>query len=292
MANNEIVEHLQYHGQAGESGCLNVHAADGNYATIFLLEGEVVYAQTADDFGVSAFFIALGWEDASTAWEPGKQPPRLICREPFDSLLFQYAQLEDNAQTDPDSIRSLYGEVTAGNDVKLLDLNHYAISFEVLNTDFKGFIFYLEKAESLIGRMEDCDVILPDASISSHHCKLQQDRNHIRVLDLGSTNGTRINGQLIDEGILQVGDEFQIGAVLITMHVKLKRKLDQDALSRLESQATGKTAYPSGTATSKLDPKKLRHTTDKIQGPITWKNLSTEQKKGRQSLFSGLFKKK
>jgi len=291
MANTEIAEHLQYHGQSGESGCLSVTGSDGSYASIYLLEGEVVYVETAEDFGLTAFFIAMNWDEASTNWEAGKQPPRLIMREPFDSLLFQYAQLEDSGQTDPQVIRDMYGDSPGISEVKLLDLSQYAISFETLNSPFKGFTFFLEKPESLVGRMEDCDVILPDASISSHHCKLLQDRNHIRVVDLGSTNGTRINGELINEGMLQVGDEFQVGAVLITMHVKLKRKLDQNALQQLENQANKKVGY-APTSTTKLDPKKLRRTTDRVQGPITWKNLSTPESKKDKSLFSGLFKKK
>lgn len=291
MANTEIAEHLQYHGQAGESGCLTVTAANGSCASLFLLDGEVVYVETAEDFGLTAFFIAMTWDEASSSWEAGKQPPRLIMREPFDSLLYQFAQLEDSGQTDPQVIREMFGDSTGISEIKLLDLSQYAISFETLNSPFKGFIFFLEKPESLIGRMEDCDVILPDASISSHHCKLLQDRNHIRVVDLGSTNGTRINGELINEGMLQVGDELQVGAVLITMHVKLKRNLDQNALKQLESQASKKAAF-APTSTMKLDPKKLRRTTDRVQGPITWKNLSTPEGKKDKSLFSGLFKKK
>jgi hypothetical protein len=89
-----------------------------------------------------------------------------------------------------------------------------------------------------------------------------------------------------------VGDEFQVGAVLVTMHVKLKRKLDQKALQHLDSQAASKKAY-APQATTKLDPKKLRRTTDRVKGPITWKNLSSaDQKQDNKSLFGNLFKKK
>ncbi|MGF1677575.1 MAG: FHA domain-containing protein [Candidatus Methylacidiphilales bacterium] len=293
MANQEIPEHLQYHGQAGESGCLNIRTADGRYAGVYLLDGEVVYAETSEDYGVTALFIAMTWDEAHTSWEPAKQPPRLIMREPFDSLLFQFAQIEDAGQTDLESIREMFGDTQASKQVKLLDLNLYAVSFEVLNSPFKGFLFFLEKNESLIGRMEDCDIILPDASISSHHCKIIQESHHIRIADLGSTNGTRINGKLINDAILQVGDELQVGAVLVTMHVKLKRNLNTEALKQLENQASATKGF-APQATTKLDPKKLRRTTDKVQGPITWRNLSSSDPKlePKSSLFGSLFKKK
>ncbi|MEM6886420.1 MAG: DUF4388 domain-containing protein, partial [Verrucomicrobiota bacterium] len=83
MAQSEIPEYLQNHGQAGETGCLSVTTALGEYASIYLLEGEVVYAETAEDFGVTALFIAMGWDAADVSWEEDKQPPRLIMREPF-----------------------------------------------------------------------------------------------------------------------------------------------------------------------------------------------------------------
>jgi hypothetical protein len=45
-------------------------------------------------------------------------------------------------------------------------------------------------------------------------------------------------------------------------------------------------------STSKLDPKKLTRPTAKISGPITWKNLSSEDQDEKQSLFSKVFGKK
>jgi len=294
MANSEIPEQLQVHGQSGETGCLSVTSSQGEYASIYLLDGDVVYAETGEDSGIVALFIAIGWDSSTVVWEAEKHPPRLIMREAFDALLFQYAQLEDAGTTEPDAIRSSLGDQSGdSSEVKLLDLSQYEVSFEVLNTPFKGFTFHLEKRESLIGRLEDCDIILPDASLSSHHCKIIKEANRIRVIDLGSTNGTRINDHIITEQTLQVGDEFQIGAVLVTMHVKLKRKLNQQTLNTLQSQASAKrSAVPA--ATTKLDPKKLRSATSRVQGPITWKNLSntTNNKPKNKSLFGGLFKKK
>lgn len=297
MASSEIPEYLQNHGQAGETGCLSVITLADEYASIYLLDGEVVYAETAEDYGVTALFISMTWEGAQISWEADKQPPRLIMREPFDGLLFQYAQLEDAGITDAGAIRNTLGDsigdTQSNSEDKLLDLSQYAISFEVLNTPFKGFSFYLEKKESLVGRLEDCDIILPDASLSSHHCKIIKEANRIRVVDLGSTNGTRINGQIITEKNLQVGDEFQVGAVLVTMHVKLKRNLDPQTLQNLQQQATSKKAI-NPSSTRKLDPKKISRSTDRVKGPITWKNLSTgaaSQPKNK-SLFGGLFKNK
>lgn len=289
MDDANLVELLQMHGQMHETGALEVISGD-QVANIYLFDGEVVYAESGYDLGLAAFFIPMTWGGAQVHWHAGKTPPKVMFRHPYDSLIFQYAQMEDAGEANESAIRDAFqtgDEVPPSQQVRMLDLNNYVISFEVRNSSFKGFIFYLEKGVSLVGRLEDCDVILPDGSVSSHHCRLIQDSNCIRVVDLGSTNGTRINGELISEGLLQVGDSFQIGAVELSLNVKLKRKLDQSA-----APSSSGSHPKSPLSTRKLDPKKLRKPTSKISGPITWKNLSAVEKDEKQSLFSKVFGKK
>lgn len=292
MDETKLLDLLQYHGQMHETGALSVSTIDES-ALIYLFDGEVVYAECGADLGLAAVFIPMTWDQPQSQWLPGKTPPRVLFRHPYDALIYQYAQMEDAGEATPDAIRAAFdtSEVSPSQHVKMLDLNNYVVSFKVLNSAFKGFIFYLDKGVSLVGRLEDCDIILPDASVSSHHCRLIQDPSCIQVVDLGSTNGTRINGELVTEGLLQVGDSFQIGAVELSMDVKLKRKINQDLApaSSIESSLKGRGRSPD---TIKLDPKKFIRPTAKISGPITWKNLSGETQEDRKSLFSGIFGKK
>jgi pSer/pThr/pTyr-binding forkhead associated (FHA) protein len=70
----------------------------------------------------------------------------------------------------------------------------------------------------LIGRNPECDVQIRSTKVSRKHCCLAEvDPDStgmigLSVRDLDSTNGTRINGQVISEGRLQEGDELTIGA--------------------------------------------------------------------------------
>lgn len=68
----------------------------------------------------------------------------------------------------------------------------------------------------LIGRHPECDVQIRSSKVSRKHCCLAEvDDNGnpaLCVRDLDSTNGTRINGTLVDEGRLQANDELTIGA--------------------------------------------------------------------------------
>jgi hypothetical protein len=215
---------------------------ESDSALIYMMDGEVIHAESSGQKGLISLYRAMRWDDVTITWDEGVIPPVVQVRHPVDALLFQYAQLEDTQQTDDVSLQKLFGEAEMDpDDIRLMDLGQYQISFEVQNTAFRGFLFFLEKAVSLVGRGEDCDIILPDASVSSHHCKIMLEKHCIRVVDLGSTNGTRINNQIIAERILQPGDAFQIGSVMVAMNLKLRRNLDAQkvAMTTKPNQAEG-----------------------------------------------------
>ena len=68
----------------------------------------------------------------------------------------------------------------------------------------------------LIGRHPECDVQIRSSKVSRKHCALAEvdveGQSSLCVRDLDSTNGTRINGDVISEGRLNADDELTIGA--------------------------------------------------------------------------------
>jgi hypothetical protein len=62
-----------------------------------------------------------------------------------------------------------------------------------------------------IGRAAECEVSLRDARVSRQHARLQARDGHLVLTDLGSTNGTRVNGQRISEVVLGAGDRILVG---------------------------------------------------------------------------------
>ena len=69
--------------------------------------------------------------------------------------------------------------------------------------------------EISIGRTPDADIFIDDDGVSRRHAKLVQTVEGIRLVDLGSTNGTFNNGQKVDSLVLQDGDRIQIGSTTI-----------------------------------------------------------------------------
>lgn len=63
-----------------------------------------------------------------------------------------------------------------------------------------------------IGRNDDCEVVLPDRQVSRYHARVTWVHDHYEIEDLGSKNGTHVNGRLAESSTaLADGDEFQIG---------------------------------------------------------------------------------
>ena len=96
----------------------------------------------------------------------------------------------------------------------------------VLSEGFAGRSYELKVDKTTIGRVDDNTFPITEPSVSSHHCEVLLRGNEVFVKDLGSTNGTFINGQKITEGVLKPGQILRLGQIEV----------------RLESDTPGSTA--------------------------------------------------
>ncbi len=69
-------------------------------------------------------------------------------------------------------------------------------------------------AESLIGRDDECLVVLDDESVSRHHAKIVFRDRQPTIVDLSGSIGTSLNGKRIGTALLRDGDQIQIGVSL------------------------------------------------------------------------------
>lgn len=68
----------------------------------------------------------------------------------------------------------------------------------------------LIRPRMLVGRREGCDIVLEFGNVSSRHCELSLIDGYWQVNDLGSSNGTKVNGSRITEQRLTPGDTLSI----------------------------------------------------------------------------------
>ena len=85
----------------------------------------------------------------------------------------------------------------------------------ILSEIMRGKSFELNKDVFTIGRTEDNDICIPDGTLSSKHAELIKEGELYKVIDKGSTNGTRINGERITEANLRSSDILQVGGIEI-----------------------------------------------------------------------------
>ncbi len=74
-----------------------------------------------------------------------------------------------------------------------------------------GKRIFIDQPVLLVGRDDECDLVIPDRQVSRRHASIHVEEDHYVLQDLNSKNGTFLNGQLISEPqTLHDGDEIQI----------------------------------------------------------------------------------
>lgn len=71
----------------------------------------------------------------------------------------------------------------------------------------------------LVGRREECDLRLDHKSVSKMHCVIVKTDGLLLLRDLGSTNGTRVNGQRIRRAALLPNDQLSIASCKFKVHL-------------------------------------------------------------------------
>jgi pSer/pThr/pTyr-binding forkhead associated (FHA) protein len=100
---------------------------------------------------------------------------------------------------------------------------HYLEVLDTLQNNLIGNKYYLTKTETSIGReIENDIVILNDDYISRKHARLKKTGDGFEIEDLGSRNGTFVNGSRIQQQRVNLGDEIWLGP-----HTCLKLKVEK-----------------------------------------------------------------
>jgi len=74
-----------------------------------------------------------------------------------------------------------------------------------------GLTYVLGPGNTIAGRGADCAIFLPDITVSREHARFSVDATGLSMSDLGSTNGTYVNGMRHAAGMLAEGDLMMIG---------------------------------------------------------------------------------
>lgn len=121
------------------------------------------------------------------------------------------------------------------------------LELEITSGEMSGKRFEVPQTGLRLGRSSLNDIHAPDEALSRNHCLFEQEgETGITLIDLGSSNGTAVNGELIGADVrsLKAGDVIEVGSFRIEV------KGEESAAAPAKPAAPEKTATPGKTATS------------------------------------------
>ncbi len=167
---------------------LGEHARRERYA---LLTAPDVLVTTDADLAVGEFGIATRLV-APDGGEPelAEAPPELPVGEPGQTMIYRAPAPVDDAPPPP-------------------------AEPEVVTLTVDGRKQEVTAPRLVLGRSRACDVYVADLNVSRRHAELQQEGATYWIVDLGSTNGTAVNGKRIERERLRDGDRITLGSTEI-----------------------------------------------------------------------------
>jgi hypothetical protein len=159
-------------------------------------------------------------------------------------------------------------------------MTQFALRF--ISGKYQGGEFPLRmEREIVIGRSSDLDMVLVEDMVSRKHAKIATAANQIVIQDLGSTNGTFVNGEKVKKVRLKEGDRILIGTSiikLVAVSADSGQPSEAEARARLESNAQRRSAQSGQTQ------RPMSGTIEEIPLPDLLQLLSTSRKSGVLSI--------
>lgn len=123
---------------------------------------------------------------------------------------------------------------------------------------YRGVRFPLRLGETILGRSPYCTVVIPDGEVSRTHATVRLTAGGPEIQDLNSSNGTRVNGECIDEPcLLKEGDLVGIGAAqleVVTTTPESFSDTNRVSIEPLDSDAEDRSTLTNMQAVEKAKP--------------------------------------
>lgn len=221
-----VADILQERAHAGKTGRVLFNGPQQQVGEISLLQGRILHAKIGDHRGESALYCILKWGACQWKWLDGETTPETSIFQPVETLLMNFAFVSELSEQELKfhfAAESLAACATG-----------HSLNIVVRGGEISGFRVALDQRCLMIGRDSFlCNFVISDASISSRHGMLIRNGNAVRYEDLGSTNGSWKDGELVTEVDLKVGDVINLASVSIILvdfgeidHPREKTNLD------------------------------------------------------------------
>jgi hypothetical protein len=220
-----ITDILQNRSHSGHTGRLCV-VKDRRKGEIYLVSGMVTDARFGPVSGEAAIHMILNWGHGLCQWFENELSPVNTIYKSVEQILIDHSFLEGMSEGD---LIARFNEQTPPAAERPRRL-----SVIVQGVQFESFRFDIDLATVIVGREPElCNVVVPDDTVSSQHGMFTCAGHTVRYKDLGSTNGSWINGQMVSEVEIVPGMAMHMGTVAMVIH---DLDLDQTGVTSLSEQ--------------------------------------------------------
>jgi pSer/pThr/pTyr-binding forkhead associated (FHA) protein len=105
---------------------------------------------------------------------------------------------------------------------KVRELEQGAAVLRVLRGFYEGLEVPMDRGRIVIGRGREADLTVAEPTISRQHAAIEWDGGGYVLQDLGSTNGTRVNGRRATRARLCDGDEIELGRLQLRLQAAME----------------------------------------------------------------------
>jgi pSer/pThr/pTyr-binding forkhead associated (FHA) protein len=141
-----------------------------------------------------------------------------------------------------------------------------------------------EGQEIIIGRSSELDMVLVEEMVSRKHARIALTDGTISIEDLGSTNGTFVNGEKVQQGTLREGDRVLIGTNILKV---VAAPQDAEARANLKAMAVGRVTAKQQGGRSTEEAPRMSGNLEEIPLPDLLQLFGTSRKAGVLVLRSG-----
>jgi pSer/pThr/pTyr-binding forkhead associated (FHA) protein len=156
--------------------------------------------------------------------------------------------------------------------------SHAELALRFISGKYQGGEFPLtEGVPVIVGRSSDLDMVLVEEMVSRRHARVELVRGSVIVEDLGSTNGTFVNGERVERAYLNEGDRLLIGTSILKL-VSVEEQLP-GSRRNLQKVAFGKDTMRSQPTTN-ATATRMTGSLDEIPLPDLMQLFGTSKKTG------------
>ncbi|HEY4102668.1 MAG TPA: DUF4388 domain-containing protein [Polyangiaceae bacterium] len=158
------------------------------------------------------------------------------------------------------------------------DSNQLRFGLRFISGKYQGGEFPLgEGQEIVIGRSSELDMVLVEEMVSRKHARIALTDGVINIEDLGSTNGTFVNGEKVDRGTLHEGDRVLIGTNILKV---VSTQADPDQKQDQKSVAAGRVTARQRMSRAVEEAPRMSGSLEEIPLPDLLQLFGTSRKNG------------